>query len=69
MVQVGYAYGGGIEYLFPGGFSIRAEYLHYDLGRANLFMPETTGILPGEFANRQFHTFGDIARIAFNARF
>jgi hypothetical protein len=39
--------------------------MHYDLGRQNLFMPETTGC----FATMQFHTFGDIVRAAVNFRF
>jgi opacity protein-like surface antigen len=70
LVKAGYAAGGGVEYLFPGGFSIRAEYLHYDLGRSDVRMDETTGAIPaGEFAVMRFHTFGDIGRIAINARF
>ena len=43
LVKAGYAYGGGIEHALPGGFSIRAEYLHYDLGSTNLFLTEVRG--------------------------
>ena len=69
LVKAGYAYGGGIEYALPGGYSIRAEYLHYDLGSTNLFLTEITGLAPGEFAQMRFRTSGDIGWIALNLRF
>jgi opacity protein-like surface antigen len=69
LVKAGYVYGGGIEHAFAGGFSIRAEYLHYDLGSSNLLLNETTGLAPGEFATMRFRTSGDIGWIALNFRF
>ena len=69
LVKAGYVFGGGIEYAIPRQFSIRVEYLHYDLGTQDLFMAETTGLLPGDFATMQFHTRGDIVRAALTVPF
>ena len=56
LVKAGYAYGGGIEHALPGGFSIRAEYLHYDLGSTNLFLTEVRGLALGQFATMRLRT-------------
>lgn len=44
--RVGYAVGGGVEWLFHPGWSAKAEYLYYDLGSAStpgVAYPYTTG--------------------------
>jgi opacity protein-like surface antigen len=67
--QAGYVAGGGIEGAITDWQSIRLEVLYYDLGNQDLFLSETTGIEPGQFATMRFHSQGTIVRAALNARF
>jgi hypothetical protein len=41
---------------------VRAEFLHYDLGKQTLILNETTGSAPGQFATMQFTTRGNFVR-------
>jgi len=68
-IQPGFAVGGGIEFALSRQVSVRAEYLHYDLGSRTLVLRETTGGAPGEFATMRFKTRGDIVRAGLSARF
>ncbi|UDL93328.1 porin family protein [Lichenihabitans sp. PAMC28606] len=75
--ETGYAYGGGVEYALPTGsflnffhssaVTIKAEYLHYDLGSRTLAVNAiNTGI--GQF-NSRVRADGDIARVGLNYKF
>lgn len=69
--HVGYVIGGGLEYLVGGGWSIKAEYLHIDLGDQDYGLKGTTkpnGNVP------YVETFGsdltlDVVRAGVNYRF
>ncbi len=41
---VGWTAGGGMEWMFMPNWSLKAEYLYYDLGNANAADPHSTGI-------------------------
>lgn len=67
--QVGWAAGAGFEFGFAHNWSVKAEYLYYDLGTTSLFMPDLLGRVPPTF---QIHTVdfkGNIARGGVNYRF
>jgi opacity protein-like surface antigen len=67
--QAGYVAGGGVEGAITDWQSIRFEVLYYDLGSQDLFLSETTGFEPGQFATMRVHSQGTIVRAALNARF
>lgn len=81
-IQTGYAYGGGIEYALPtdsffnffrsSAVTIKAEYLHYDLGdrtlRSNVTNVGTANGYAGAYTTR-VSTEGDLARIGLNYKF
>jgi outer membrane immunogenic protein len=75
----GFAYGGGIEYAIPANsffnffhssaVTLKAEYLHYDLGSTTLAVnavPGTPGV--GGYSSR-VKTDGNLARIGINYKF
>jgi outer membrane immunogenic protein len=67
--NVGWTVGGGLEYAMWSNWSVKAEYLYYDLGTTSLFMPDLLGRVPPTF---QIHTVdfkGNIARGGVNYRF
>ena len=77
--QTGYAVGGGIEYAIPthsflnpfgaGAVTIRAEYLHYDLGTLNVLVgPSLYGPAGTSFTDR-IRTAGDLVRGGINYKF
>lgn len=66
---VGWTAGAGFEYAFARNWSVKAEYLYYDLGTETLFLPD---LLPRPPATFQFHTVdfrGNIVRGGVNYRF
>jgi outer membrane immunogenic protein len=64
--QIGYTLGGGLEYAFTNNLSLKAEYLHYNLGDALL---STTLIDEGgEAFTHTIETGGHIGRIGLNFR-
>ncbi len=72
--KVGWTAGGGFEIAF-GAFSLRSEYLYYDLGTENLRteviaeLPFIAGpISTGAFVTPDFDTSGHVARIGLNYR-
>ena len=78
-MRTGYAYGGGIEYAIPTGsffsflnffntsaVTIKAEYLHYDLGRQTYGLNTVAGV--NNYTART-RTDGDIGRIGVNYKF
>lgn len=71
----GYAVGAGIEYALPipsmgpGALTVRAEYLHYDLGTGTATIPfsdPTAGI--GPFID-SYHLYGNLIRAGLNYKF
>ena len=60
--ETGAVYGGGVEWAFVHGVTLRAEYLHYDVGSSTA-IPTSFGANLGDFV-----TFSDIdvARMALN---
>jgi outer membrane immunogenic protein len=81
-MKTGFAYGGGIEYAVPTGsfldrfnilhasaVTIKAEYLHYDLGSDTLRFPGVNGgATIGGYTSR-VRTDGDLARAGINYKF
>lgn len=67
----GWTAGGGVEYPVDEGLSLRAEYLHVDLGNTTLFNDTVTSTSPD--ATSHFHivtkTAADIIRIGFDYAF
>ncbi|MDP4025098.1 porin family protein [Methylobacterium sp. NEAU 140] len=76
-IETGYVYGGGIEYALPtdsflnffrsSAVTIKGEYLRYDLGSNNLFVPSVGG--PGVGYVSRFNTEGALARGGINFKF
>ncbi len=65
-LKVGYTGGGGVEVAF-GQFSVKTEYLFYDLGQETLSAPFLIGGAPEPFTFRpEFDTQGHILRIGTN---
>jgi outer membrane immunogenic protein len=67
-VRTGWTLGAGTEWLLAPKWSIKAEYLHYDLGTASFNSAPTSTFLLPVFQNNvtsvRFH--GDIARVGLN---
>lgn len=73
-IQTGYAYGGGVEYALPttsfvnvfgsSAVTLKAEYLHYDLGRSSFGVNGAAG----SFTARDRVT-GDLVRAGLNFKF
>lgn len=70
--RTGWTAGGGLEYALSNHWTVRAEYLHYDLGDASRTQPQLSGGVPtgSGFAVRyNFDTSGEIVRAGFNFKF
>jgi outer membrane immunogenic protein len=70
--NVGWTAGGGIEYAIGHHWTVKAEYLHYDLGNQSRTQPQLfNGVPTGSgFAVRyNFDTSGNIVRGGFNFKF
>jgi outer membrane immunogenic protein len=67
--RFGWTAGGGVELGF-GAWSLKGEYLYYDLGNhtLNAVCGTCTGLAPTVFSAR-FHDSGGIGRIGLNYRF
>ena len=65
-VEVGWTLGAGIEYGF-GPWSVKGEYLYYDLGDNTFSVPHN--LAPTALFNPNFENRGSIVRAAFNYRF
>jgi len=61
--ETGAVYGGGLEWNFMQGVSVRAEYLHYDLGTTQLIPATFPDADPGD--SIKFHDI-DVVRAAVN---
>ncbi|HEY4141352.1 MAG TPA: outer membrane protein [Pseudolabrys sp.] len=65
----GWAAGAGVEYAVTGNWSVKAEYLHYDLGTLNTVGPPQ--VLPAVFGNLDgsVKINGNIVRAGLNYKF
>ncbi|HEX4410607.1 MAG TPA: outer membrane beta-barrel protein [Xanthobacteraceae bacterium] len=67
--QAGWTAGGGLEYALFDGFSVKGEYLHFDLGSQRVIATSINGIGgPFNFAF-DIKNSGDIVRFGFNKKF
>jgi outer membrane immunogenic protein len=69
-IETGYAVGGGIEHAFLPNWTVKGEYLYYDLGRDTV----NVAVIPGSGGggtgyNSTFKNDGHIARIGVNYKF
>jgi outer membrane immunogenic protein len=70
--RTGWTAGGGLEYALSNHWTVRAEYLHYDLGDASRTQNQlTAGVPQGPpfFVHYNFDTSGEIVRAGFNFKF
>ena len=69
--ETGYTVGGGIEHAFTPSWSVKAEYLYYDLGRTNLQVLNLAGPAGagGPGYNLRFENDGHIVRAGLNYKF
>jgi len=73
--KTGWTAGGGVEYALTNHWTVKAEYLHYDLGDAHRTQHELIGgVPPGPpappfFVHYSFDTSGEIVRAGLNFKF
>ena len=71
--RAGWAAGAGIEQGFASHWSVKVEYLHYDLGSFSHIATEASPVKPGIIGLPVLHVktsvSGDIARVGVNYRF
>jgi len=75
--RVGWTVGAGLEWMFAPRWTVRAEYLYYDLGKETLNLPLLVGNAPGCHANpcwsanvqSSTHFNGNIVRAGINYLF
>ena len=70
--KTGYTVGGGIEHMFTPNWSVKAEYLYYDLGSSNVnvaVIPLPVGQGGGTGYNTNFRNDGHIVRAGLNYKF
>lgn len=73
--RTGWAVGGGVEYALaipsqaPGAWTIKGEFLHYDLGEGTANIPFVIAPAPiGPFVD-QYHLYGNLFRVGVNYKF
>ena len=78
-MRTGYAYGGGLEYALPtasflnffnsSAVTIKAEFIHYDLGTTSLLVPGTSGFAVGSSFTARTRIEGNLIRGGLNYKF
>lgn len=71
VTKTGWTVGGGAEYALSNRWSVKGEYLYYDLGETTLtgVQPPKPPALPaGNYANYNFVTRGSIVRLGLNIK-
>ena len=68
--KTGYTVGGGVEYAFSPNWSMKGEYLYYDLGRDTV----NVAVIPGNGGggtgyNSSFRNDGSVVRVGLNYKF
>ena len=66
-VETGWTVGGGAEYRFATRWSVKAEYLHYDLGTKSLEIRDSR--FPGVVPRFRADFDGNVTRVGVNYRF
>jgi outer membrane immunogenic protein len=66
-VQAGWTVGGGVEYALARGWSVKGEYLHFDLGSKRVYGIQENFGPPNTYA-WDIKNSGDIVRIGFNRK-
>jgi outer membrane immunogenic protein len=67
--RTGYSVGGGFEWLLMRNWSVRAEYLYYDLDSDTLVVPFVgVAVFPSFFTMRS-HDNGNLVRVGLNYQF
>jgi outer membrane immunogenic protein len=69
--RFGYALGGGVEYAFTNNWTVKAEYLYYDLGKSTYASPLVSGPGAGAavFGTSKAENRGNIVRAGINYKF
>jgi outer membrane immunogenic protein len=65
--RAGWTVGAGVEWGFAPNWSLKAEYLYYDLG--NITVTQLDPAFPGFGVSTEFENTGHIARVGVNYRF
>jgi outer membrane immunogenic protein len=65
----GWAAGGGLEYMVTPNWSVRAEYLYFDLGTLAQTYGDNAGRFPGTFVSTSTEFRGNLVRIGANYKF
>jgi len=71
-VAAGWTIGGGLEWAFANNWSVKAEYLHLDLGNQTIHSintPPPGGLIPGSIATHFNDAAYNIARVGLNYQF
>lgn len=67
--RVGWTAGAGVEYALTRPWSLKAEYLYYDLGGVSLYMPDLLNRVPLTFQVHSVDFAGHVVRGGVNYRF
>ncbi|MGE3645290.1 MAG: outer membrane protein [Beijerinckiaceae bacterium] len=67
--RFGWTAGAGFEYKVNYNWSVKTEYLYYNLGNRTVTAVDAGPIFPGQFVTRRFRNDGHIFRIGFNYKF
>ena len=71
--RVGWTVGGGVEFMFWNNWSVKGEYLHYNLGDLTVMAPQTSwtaGVVAGNLATQfRGHADGQMFRAGLNYHF
>jgi outer membrane immunogenic protein len=65
--NVGFAAGAGVEYAILNNFTIRGEYLYYNLGKQTVAVAQSA--TPGNFADYRIESDGHLARLGVNFKY
>ena len=65
--DVGFAVGAGVEYAILNNFTIRGEYLYYNLGKQTVAVAQSA--TPGNFADYRIESDGHLARFGVNYKY
>ncbi|HEV8397038.1 MAG TPA: outer membrane beta-barrel protein [Vicinamibacterales bacterium] len=68
-VLPGWTVGGGLEYAFARRWSVKAEYLHYDLGSFTMTVRDHRDRFPGVFETFTADISGNVVRLGVNFKF
>jgi outer membrane immunogenic protein len=69
VTKAGWTIGAGAEYAWTKRFSVKGEYLYYDLGSESISGIQTPSIILAQRATYSFTTRGSIVRLGLNYKF